>query len=88
MIYDTENSNKKIPSEIIEVTDFIAVKGYKAKGKRITTSVVEKFVWLDPLPEPEPEPESADSSSESTSPDDDFGPAFDPDADVIQGTLF
>ena len=88
VVYDTENSNKKIPSEIIEVTDFIAVKGYKAKGKRITTSVVEKFVWLDPLPEPEPEPEANETSSGNTSSDEDFGPAFDPEADVIQGTLF
>ncbi|MBQ6956778.1 MAG: DNA gyrase/topoisomerase IV subunit A [Bacteroidales bacterium] len=54
--YD-ENSNKKISSEIIEVSDFIAVKGYRAKGKRITTAEVKEFRWLDPLPEPEPEPE-------------------------------
>ena len=57
--YD-ENSNKKIESEIIEVSDFIAVKGYKAKGKRITTVPVKEFSWLDPLPEPEPEPEPED----------------------------
>lgn len=49
----SDNSNKKIPSEIIEVSEFIAVKGYKAKGKRITTSEVKEFNWLDPLPEPE-----------------------------------
>ena len=55
--YD-ENSNKKISSEIIEVSDFIAVKGYRAKGKRITTAEVKEFRWLDPLPEPEPEPEA------------------------------
>ena len=54
--YD-ESSNKKIESEIVEISDFIAVKGYKAKGKRITTSAVKEFRWLDPLPEPEPEPE-------------------------------
>ena len=85
VIYDTENSNKKIPSEIIEVTDFIAVKGYKAKGKRITTSVVEKFVWLDPLPEPEPEPEE---KPDTPSDDNIHFSDYDPDADVIQGTLF
>ena len=90
VIYDTENSNKKIPSEIIEVTDFIAVKGFKAKGKRITTSAVEKFVWLDPLPEPEPEPEPepAEQPSDGNATPDDLNPEFDPDADVIQGTLF
>ena len=52
VFYD-ESSNKKIESEIIEVTDFIAVKGFKAKGKRITTAAVKEFKWLEPLPEPE-----------------------------------
>ncbi|MBO4751698.1 MAG: DNA gyrase/topoisomerase IV subunit A [Bacteroidales bacterium] len=60
MIYD-ENSGKKVESEIVNIYDFIAVKGYKAKGKRLTTAEVKEFRWLDPLPEPEyeedPEPE-------------------------------
>ncbi len=89
VVYDTENSNKKIPSEIIEVSDFIAVKGYKAKGKRITTSVVEKFVWLDPLPEPEPEEPETPPAAETPDSGTDSGVSpFDPDAEVIQGTLF
>ena len=56
MVYD-ENSNKKIPSEVVNVADFIAVKGYKAKGKRLTTAGIKEFRWLDPLPEPEFEPD-------------------------------
>ena len=71
--YD-ESSNKKIESEIVEISDFIAVKGYKAKGKRITTSAVKEFRWLDPLPEPEPEPDEqsddSDEQSVDTIPDD------------------
>lgn len=55
--YDTTNSNKKIESEIIEVTDFVGVKSCKAKGKRITTAEVKNLTWLDPLPEPDPEPD-------------------------------
>ena len=63
VVYD-ESANKKIESEIIEVSEFIAVKGYKAKGKRITTSAVKNFHWLDPLPEPEPEePEEEEGPS-------------------------
>lgn len=87
VVYDTENSNKKIPSEIIEVADFIGVKGYKAKGKRITTSVVEKFAWLDPLPEPEPEAPEPQTPNDTDGGDTDIS-AFDPDAEIIQGTLF
>lgn len=47
-------SGKKILTEEIDVSEFIAVKGYKAKGKRITTAEVTSFVWLEPGPEPEP----------------------------------
>lgn len=64
VLYD-ESANKKIESEIIEVTDFIAVKGFKAKGKRITTSAVKEFRWLEPLPEPEPEPEPEENDEPS-----------------------
>ena len=61
--YD-EASGKKILEEDIDVSEFIAVKGYKAKGKRVTTSKVKEFVWLEPLPEPEPEPEPEDEEPE------------------------
>lgn len=60
----TEDSGKKIGSEIIEVEDFIGVKSNKAKGKRITTFAVEKFVWLAPLkddPDPDPDPDPTET---------------------------
>ena len=78
--YDTENTNKKIQSEIIEITDFIAVKGYKAKGKRISTAVIESYKWLEPLPEPEEE----EPNEEETELIQDFVS----DGDAVQGTLF
>ena len=60
----TEDSGKKIQSEIIEVDDFIAVKSAKAKGKRITTFAVESFNWLTPLrPDPEPNPTATDENA-------------------------
>lgn len=63
----TEDSGKKIGSEIIEVEDFIGVKSNKAKGKRITTFAVEKFVWLAPLkadPDPDPDPDTDPTETE------------------------
>ncbi len=54
--YD-ESSKKKTASEIFEVSEYIGVKGFKAKGKILTKSGVKELRWLDPLPEPEPEPE-------------------------------
>ena len=55
----TEDSGKKIQSEIIEVEDFIGVKSCKARGKRVTTFAVERFNWLQPLKE---DPELSDTS--------------------------
>lgn len=70
VIYDPD-SGKKILEEEIAVSDFIAVKGYKAKGKRITTSKVKEFVWLEPDPEPEPEPEPESFSDDYNEVDED-----------------
>ncbi len=70
MVYG-ENSGKKVESEIIDIYDFIAVKGYKAKGKRLSTVEVKEFRWLDPLPEPEydEEEEQADEGGQQTEDD-------------------
>ena len=88
VVYD-ESAKKKVESEIVEVDEFIGVKGYKAKGKRITTSEVKTFRWLEPLPEPEDaesddENESSlDNTDADTLPDDREG--F---AEGTQTTLF
>ena len=46
-------------SEEIDAEQFIAVKGYKAKGKRLTTYAIESITELEPIrfPEPPEEPE-------------------------------
>ena len=36
-------------NELIDVDEFIAVKGYKARGKRITTYTVKKILFTEPL---------------------------------------
>ena len=38
-------------SEIISAADFIAVKGLKAKGKRLTSYEVSEIRFIDPLPD-------------------------------------
>jgi topoisomerase-4 subunit A len=75
VVYNPE-SGKKIASEIIDVEDFIGVKSYKAKGKRITTFAVDQFNWLEPVkPDPEPSEPSDDSeySENSEIPDERLG---------------
>lgn len=55
--------NKNRDNEVIEASDFIAVKGYKAKGKRLTYYEVKEIIELEPLnleplaEESAPEPE-------------------------------
>ncbi|UBM61214.1 DNA gyrase/topoisomerase IV subunit A [Candidatus Sulfidibacterium hydrothermale] len=45
----TKNDQELI-SEIILAEDFIGVKSYRAKGKRISNKEVKKIKWLSPLP--------------------------------------
>lgn len=57
--------NKTRQPEIIEVADFIGVKSYKAKGKRLSTYEVSVIQELEPVaravaPEPTPEPKDSD----------------------------
>jgi len=47
--------HKKRPPEQINVEEFIGVKGYKARGKRISTFEIAGFEWLEPLKEDESE---------------------------------
>ena len=57
------------PGEIIDAEEFIAVKGIKAKGKRLSTFEIEKAAFTEPLQKEFPdngddETEEADSSGE------------------------
>jgi len=58
LIFDMKLKSKGAEHEEIDVADFIGVKGYKAKGKRLTTHVVKKIDWLEPAAGAEPGMES------------------------------
>ncbi len=49
---------------VIEADEFIAVKGFKARGKRITTLAVESVEMLEPTKIPEPEDTEEESDTE------------------------
>lgn len=49
---------------VIDAEEFIGVKGFKAKGKRITTLNVDKVEELEPTRFPEPSEDISDSSEE------------------------
>lgn len=52
------------PAQEIDAEEFIAVKGFKAKGKRITTWEVDKIEELEPTRFPEPPADERDNSPE------------------------
>lgn len=52
------------PAQEIDVEEFIAVKGFKAKGKRITTWEVDKIEELEPTRFPEPPADERENDSE------------------------
>ena len=47
----------EVETEVIPLADFIGVKSYKAKGKRLSNKDIKKIKFLDPLPYTEPEEE-------------------------------
>jgi topoisomerase-4 subunit A len=54
-------------SEEIDAEQFIAVKGYKAKGKRLTTLQLDAITELEPLRQPEPDATDVTASVSSAS---------------------
>ena len=60
-------------SEDIDAEQFISVKGYKAKGKRISTWQIESIVELEPLRFPE-EPVEEEDTNNSEAPEDPENP--------------
>ena len=57
LIYMEGKINGELPKEVINAHEFIDVKGFKAKGNRLTNRKVKEINLLEPLPaEEEPEP--------------------------------
>ncbi len=71
------------PSIEIDAEEFIAVKSFKAKGKRISNFTIKSVTELEPTrfpPEPEPEPEPEETKEEEA--EETLNPK------VVQGDLF
>ena len=51
VIYTPDAKGRVPEPEEMDVAEFIAVKGFKAKGKRLSGKAVEKVEWLDPAEE-------------------------------------
>ena len=64
---------------VIEADEFIAVKGFKAKGKRLTTYTIDTINELEPTRQPEPQPAADEPEEEPEN--------LDPDQDKSEGDI-
>ncbi len=58
--------NKDRQNEIVEVVEFIGIKSYKAKGKRLSTYQVSEIHEIEPVVKKEWEPKEAEPTDEVT----------------------
>ena len=66
-------------SLIVDVEEFIAVKGFKAKGKRLTNYTIDTINELEPTRQPDPAPVTEASEEEPEN--------LDPDRDKSEGDI-
>jgi topoisomerase IV subunit A len=57
VVFNKKKNEKDIEDLEITGEDFIAVKSFRAKGKRISNFFIKKIEWLEPLPFEDQEPE-------------------------------
>ncbi|MCD4747092.1 MAG: DNA gyrase/topoisomerase IV subunit A [Bacteroidales bacterium] len=50
LIFNEKENKKPYNNEVISLFDFIAIKGIKAKGKRLSDHSIKKVMILEPLP--------------------------------------
>ena len=67
---------------VVEADDFVAVKSFKAKGKRLTTYTLDTVNELEPTRRPEPVRAPAPDTGEEDEPED-----LDPDKDKTPGDI-
>ncbi|MBQ9363558.1 MAG: DNA gyrase/topoisomerase IV subunit A [Bacteroidaceae bacterium] len=75
------------PSEEVDADTFIAIKGFKAKGKRLTTFPLDRVVELEPVRFPEPEEEEPEEETIDEVIDPDEGKSDNDIRDEITGQL-
>jgi topoisomerase-4 subunit A len=64
-----EKNGRKRPDETLNASEFIGIKSYRAKGRKLSEHLIEKIQWLEPLPY---EPPESQSDTEDVQVDDEF----------------
>ena len=61
--YKVSDAGNSFPDDEINVEDFIGIKSYKAKGKRLSTREIDSWEFLEPF-QPDPSEETMDEPLE------------------------
>ena len=61
--YKVSDAGNSFPDDEINVEEFIGIKSYKAKGKRLSTREIDTWEFLEPF-QPEPSEETPDDNDE------------------------
>lgn len=64
VVFDAKANKKEIEDLLVDPVEFIAVKGFKAKGKRLSNHAIRKVEWLEPV-QPDPDYESLAGAASS-----------------------
>ena len=66
--YQVSDAGNSFPDDEVNVEEFIGIKSFKAKGKRLSNREIERFEWLEPfepeIPETPDNPEPAETPEE------------------------
>jgi topoisomerase-4 subunit A len=67
--YKVSDAGNSFPDDEINVEEFIGIKSYKAKGKRLSTREIDTWEFLEPF-QPEPSEDAPDGADENEPSDD------------------
>ena len=65
--YKVSDAGNSFPDDEVNVEEFIGIKSYKAKGKRLSTREIESWEFLEPY-QPEPSEETSEGTVEIEEP--------------------
>ncbi len=68
--YKVSEAGNSFPDDEINVSEFIGIKSYKAKGKRLTLKEIDNFEFVEPYQIEEPETEENESDNNNYELDD------------------
>ena len=63
--YKVSDAGNSFPDDDINVEEFVGIKSYKAKGKRLSNREIEGFQWLEPYEPETPETPDAPETPET-----------------------